>query len=64
MVNGKVQQPEKGMVFRNSELFEMMIWITLPGNPYRQAEVLRVRKLELIERKEIMSISCGPGPRC
>lgn len=62
MVNGKVQQPEKGIVFRNSEPFEMTIWIILPGDPYRQTEMLRVRKLEFIERKVIMSISCGPGP--
>lgn len=40
MVNGKVQQPEKGLVFRNSDLLQTIVWITLLGNLSRQAEVL------------------------
>ena len=40
VVDGQVLQPEKGMVFRNADPLEMMIWITLLGYLSRQAEVL------------------------
>lgn len=37
------QQPQKGMVFRNSNPLEMRIWIAVLVYLSRQAMVLRVR---------------------
>lgn len=52
MVNKQEQQPERGVMPRYSDPFEITVWITLLGNPSRQAEVLRVGHSRISRKEE------------